>query len=452
MSEKKTTKTASATKAKTAATVKTKTLSNAAVTKLYKDYLIPGVITYYKDPLPIVSGKGCALFDAEGREYLDFFGGILTVSVGHCNDYITNRFIDQAKRLQHASTLYPTIPAARLAEKLAEITPGNLKRSFFTNSGTEADETAIMMAQHHTGAQEIIALRHCYSGRSAMAMNLTAHSSWRISKTLLPGIKHAHAPYCYRCPFKLKYPSCDIACATDLEELIKTETSGRIAAFIAEPILGVGGFIVPPKEYFKVAVDIVRRNGGVFIADEVQTAWGRTGKHWFGIEHFGVVPEIISSAKGMANGIPIGWTITNSEIADNLKGLTISTFGGNPVSCEAAHATIDFIGKENLLDHTHKVGNHLRKSLEELQGEFPVIGDVRGMGLMVGVELVTDKKSKVPNPEAVLKIFEETKKDGLLIGKGGLYGNVLRISPPMTITKDQIDHALKVLKKAFKKL
>ncbi|MBU2574963.1 MAG: aminotransferase class III-fold pyridoxal phosphate-dependent enzyme, partial [Elusimicrobia bacterium] len=250
----------------------------------------------------------------------------------------------------------------------------------------------------------------------------------------------------------LEYPACDMACARDLEELIQTETCGKIAAFLAEPILGVGGFVVPPKEYFKVAVDIVHKYGGLFIADEVQTGWGRTGGKWFGIEHFDVVPDIMTSAKGMANGIPIGWTATTAKIADGLKGLTISTFGGNPVSCAAALATIDYIDEENIMANVSKTGDYMRGELLAMQKEFPCIGDVRGMGLMLGVELVADRKTKAPDAKAVLKIFEETKKEGLLIGKGGLYGNVLRISPPMTVTKGEVDDAIKRLHKAFKRI
>lgn len=428
----------------------TKKYTNAELTKKYKEFLYPAVITYYAEPLPLVSGKGCRVKDAEGREYLDFFGGILTVSVGHSNEKIIDKTIAQLKKLQHVSTLYPTAPAAELAERLAGITPGDIKKSFFTNSGTEADETAVMTAQHYTGNQEIIALRHSYSGRSALAMGLTAHSPWRVSRMPMPNIRHAHAAYCYRCPFKLNYPACDMACAYDLEELIQTETCGKIAGLLAEPILGVGGFVVPPKEYFKIVVDIVHKYGGLFIADEVQTGWGRTGKKWFGIEQFDVVPDIMTSAKGMANGIPIGWTATTAKIADGLKGLTISTFGGNPVSCAAALATIDYIEEAKIMDNVTKMGDYLRGEMLAMQKEFKCIGDVRGMGLMIGVELVSDRKTKAPDAKAVVKIFEETKKDGLLIGKGGLYGNVLRISPPMNVTKAEIDEALKTLHKAFK--
>ncbi|MBI5208728.1 MAG: aspartate aminotransferase family protein [Elusimicrobia bacterium] len=432
--------------------MKAETATNVDVTKKYKEFLYPGVITYYQEPLALVSGKGCRVKDADGREYLDFFGGILTVSVGHCHEKITKAVAEQLKKLQHVSTLYPTQPAADLAERLAGICPGGIKRSFFTNSGTEADETAVLTAQHATGNVEVIALRHSYSGRSAMAMGLTGHSPWRISKAHLPGIKHGHAPYCYRCPFKLTYPSCDLACARDIEELILTETSGRVAAFLAEPILGVGGFVVPPKDYFKVVVDIVRKYGGLFIADEVQTGWGRTGGKWFGIEHFGVAPDIMTSAKGMANGIPIGWTATTDKIAEGLKGLTISTFGGNPVSCAAAHATIDVIESSGLLSGVDAMGALLRGHLLELQDEFPCIGDVRGMGLMVGVELVSDRKTKAPDSKTVMRLFEETRKEGLLIGKGGLYGNVLRISPPMGVTRAEVEEGAKKLRKAFERI
>ncbi|MBI5243157.1 MAG: aspartate aminotransferase family protein [Elusimicrobia bacterium] len=432
--------------------MKVETLKNSDVTKKYKEFLYPSVITYYQESLPLVSGKGCHVFDAEGNKYLDFFGGILTVSIGHCHDKVNARIIEQLKKLQHVSTLYPTQPAADLAERLSGICPRGIKRSFFTNSGTEADETAVLTAQHCTGSQEIIALRHSYSGRSAMAMSLTAHAPWRISRTLMPGIKHAHAPYCYRCPFKLEYPGCDLACARDIEELILTETSGKVAAFLAEPILGVGGFVVPPMDYFKVAVDIVHKYGGLFIADEVQTGWGRTGGKWFGIEHFGVVPDILTSAKGMANGIPIGWTATTDKIAESLRGLSISTFGGNPVSCVAAHAVIDAIEEEGLLNNAERIGTYLRQNLRALQEQFPCIGDVRGMGLMCGVELVLDRKTRAPDPKTVARLFEETKKEKLLIGKGGLYGNVLRLSPPMNIGKAEVDDAIKRLRKAFERI
>ena len=415
----------------------------------HKDYLFPSVANYYKEPLVIDHGAGCYVFDTDGKKYLDFFGGILTVSIGHCNPKVTEKINAQTTRLQHVSTLYPTENIVNLAEKLAQITPGKLQKSFFTNSGTEADETAIFMAQHYTGNQEIIALRHSYSGRSMLAMSLTAHSAWRHGGTHIAGIKHAVNPYCYRCPFGLEYPSCDLKCASDLEELILTTTCGQIAGFIAEPIQGVGGFITAPREYFEVAVPIIRKYGGVFICDEVQTGFGRTGRRMFGIEHWQVEPDIMTCAKGMANGVPIGATIARTDIADSFTGLTISTFGGNPVSMAAALATIQVIEEENLAENAHVVGGYLRAGLEALQEKYPAIGDVRGMGLMQALEFVGD--NKVPDAALVSRLFEETKKDGVLIGKGGLHGNVVRIAPPLNITKSEVNDFLRVLDAALER-
>ena len=415
----------------------------------HKEYLFPCVANYYKEPLVIERGEGCYLFGKNGQKYLDFFGGILTVSVGHCNPKITAKINEQTKKLQHTSTLYPTENIVNLAEKLAHITPGRLQKSFFTNSGTEADETAVFMAQHFSGKQEIVALRHGYSGRSMLAMSLTAHAGWRHGGTHILGIKHAVNPYCYRCPFGLTYPNCDIKCARDIEDLIQTTTSGKIAGFLAEPIQGVGGFITPPKEYFQVAVAIIRKYGGVFICDEVQTGFGRTGQKMFGIEHWDIEPDIMTCAKGMANGVPIGVTIATSDIADSFTGLTISTFGGNPVSTAAALVTIQVIEEENLAQNAYDVGVYLRDALLDLQEKYPSIGDVRGMGLMQALEFVGDNKA--PDAGLVAQLFEETKKEGLLIGKGGLYGNVVSISPPLNVTKTEVENFIGMLDTALKR-
>ena len=211
-----------------------------------------------------------------------------------------------------------------------------------------------------------------------------------------PGIVHAHNAYCYRCPFGLTYPSCEVQCARDMQELIRTSTSGRLAGFIAEPVQGVGGFIVPPKEYFKIVADIVRQAGGIFISDEVQTAWGRTGGKWFGIEHYDVVPDVITSAKGLGNGFPIGVTVATPEVAAGVTGLTISTFGGNPVTTTAAKAVLDFIEEENLLANAAETARTFAVSSKNCRRNMPIIGDVRGMGLMQALELVEDRRTKVP--------------------------------------------------------
>ena len=422
-------------------------LSSEEIRSKHKEFLFPSVANYYKESLAIDRGEGMYVYTPEGEKYLDFFGGILTVSLGHCNPKVTTKVNEQVNKLQHVSTLYPTENIVKLAEKLADITPGKLKKTYFTNSGTEADETAVFLAKHYTGNQEIIALRHSYSGRSLLAMSMTGHAPWRHGGTHLPGIKHAVSPYCYRCPFALKYPSCELKCATDIEELIMTTTSGQIAGFIAEPIQGVGGFITPPKEYFQVAVPIIKKYGGIFISDEVQTGFGRTGKRMFGIEHWEVEPDILTVAKGIANGAPLAATIARTEIADSFSGLTISTFGGNPVSMAAALATIEVMQEENLAENSYVVGKYLREGLEDLQKKYPMIGDVRGMGLMQACEFV--KENKVPDGAMVGKLFEEMKKENVLIGKGGLYGNVVRISPPLTVSKSEVDDFIQAMDNAL---
>jgi 4-aminobutyrate aminotransferase-like enzyme len=425
-------------------------LKNKEILDKHKDYLFSWVANYYEEPLVVDHAKGMYVYDAEGREYLDFFGGILTISVGHCHEKVTKAIQEQTQKLQHISTLYPTEQLVRLAEKLAQITPGRLQKSFFTNSGTEANETAVLVAQLHTRCQDVMALRHSYSGRSQLAMSLSGHYAWRLTPTPSSAVHHIPNAYCYRCPFGLTYPSCDLKCAKDLEGAIQTATSGRLAAFIAEPIQGIGGFITPPKEYFQEIAQIVRKYGGLFICDEVQTAWGRTGGKMFGIEHWGVEPDIMTFAKGMANGVPIGATIATPEVADSIKGFSISTFGGNPVTSAAALATIEVIEEEGLVQNAAAMGARLRQGLEGLKEKFPMIGDVRGMGLMQGLEVVG--VNKAPDPEAVRRIFELTRRHGLLIGKGGLMGNVIRISPPLNVTKDQIDQALKLLDRSFSEM
>jgi 4-aminobutyrate aminotransferase-like enzyme len=418
----------------------------------HKRYLFPATIQYYAEPIVPTEGKGLRIRDADGNEYLDFFGGILTVSVGHANDRVNAAIKAQVDRFSHVSTLYPTLPVVELAETLARITPGRLQQSYFTASGTEADETAVMMAQLATGHTEIVALRHGYSGRSMLAQSLTAHSSWRALPTQVAGVKHAVAPYCYRCPLHLTYPSCGVACAKDIEEVIRTTTTGRIAGFLAEPIQGVGGFITPPPEYFEIAVGIVKKYGGLFLCDEVQTGFGRTGGKMWGIEHWGVEPDILTMAKGIANGLPLGVTIATPEIASSLKALTISTFGGNPVSCAAANATIKVIEEEKLPNNAEAMGGLLRAGLEEIQRRFPrSVGDVRGKGLMLGVELVADETAGDRTPDKALtnRVFEEAKRRGLLIGKGGLEGNVFRIAPALTVTRSDIAEAVDILQEAF---
>jgi len=414
-----------------------------------KQYIFPCVVNYYTEPLVADHAQGQYLWDSEGRRYLDFFGGILTVSVGHSNPKVTGKIKQQIDRLQHSSTVYPTEQIVALAEKLAQITPGKLQKSFFTNSGTEANEAAVLVARMATGSFDVVALRHGYSGHSQLTKSLTAMAPWRKSGVISVGVAHAISPYCYRCPLGMTYPGCGVECANDVEEVIRTATSGSIAAFVAEPIQGAGGFITPPKEYFKIVFNIVKKYGGLFISDEVQTGFGRTGKKWFGIEHWEVEPDIITSAKGMANGVPVGLTIAAPEVADAFKGMTISTFGGNPVTAVAARATIEVIEEEKLLENADSVGGYFRQKLDELKEKHTLIGDVRGMGLMQGLELVRDRKTKEPAPEATNQFMERCRSNGLLIGKGGLYGNVIRLSPPLNIRRSDVDEAVGLMDKSL---
>ncbi len=421
------------------------TTRSEEIIRKHKEYLWPAVTNFYQQPLVADHASMQYVWDVEGRKYLDFFGGILTISVGHTNPKVTGRVKAQIDRLQHLSTLYPNEAIVALAEKVAQITPGALQSSFFTNSGTEANEAAILLARMATGRYDVVALRHAYSGSSALAKGMTAQAAWRKSGVISVGVAHAINPYCYRCPLGLKYPDCEVACANDVENLIQTGTSGAIAAFIAEPIQGVGGFITPPPEYFKIVFRAVKKYGGLFVSDEVQTGFGRTGTKWFGIEHWEVTPDIMTCAKGMANGAPIGATITTKELAASFQGLTISTFGGNPVTSVAARATIEVIEEERLLENAETMGRHFRGRLEELQQKYPVIGDVRGKGLMQALELVKDRATKEPAPEATAQLLECARENGLLIGKGGMYGNVIRLSPMLNIAKPDVDEAIRIL-------
>jgi 4-aminobutyrate aminotransferase-like enzyme len=415
----------------------------ASLFERQKKVIFPAATPYYGDkPLEFSHAKDQYVWDVEGKKYLDFFGGVLTVSIGHNNDFVLGRVKEQLEKVNHVTTLYVHELMIELGEKLAEITPGRLQYNYFTNSGSEANETAVMAARMYTGNKEIITMRHAYSGRTTTTMSLSAHGTWRLGGVVDPYIKHIHNPYAYR--LGMEGEELVDFIARDLEELIATCTDGKIAAFMAEPIQGVGGFITPPPSFFKRIVEIVRAHGGVFIADEVQTAWGRTGHKWFGIEQWGVEPDIMTSAKGMANGAPIGWTITTPEIADAVRGLTFSTFGGNPVSMAAAKATVEYIEQHNLLENTASQGAYFRGRLEEFASEFPFMADVRGMGLMQAFEVVKPG-TKDPDPARALAILTKAREHGLLIGKGGLYGNVIRMAPHLNASRADMESGCQIL-------
>lgn len=408
----------------------------------HREYLFPSVKPLYREPLVLEEGEGVRVRDADGRDYLDLFSGILTTSLGHCHPTVVERVRDQVGRLGHTSTLYVVEPQVEAARRLAAIAPGRLSQTFFTNSGTEAIETAIMLACLHTGRSEVVALRLGYHGRSILGTNVTAHSSWRPLATAIPGIKHAISPYPYRCPFKRP---CDESCAErfalDLEEVIHTTTNGKPAAFLAETIQGVGGYVVPPPGYFQRAAEIIRSYGGVFICDEVQAGFGRTGR-WFGIEHWDVEPDIMVMAKGIANGFPVGATITRPEIAGSWTGKTISTFGGNAVAMAATAATLEVMVEEDTPHRSETRGRQLADGLDALADRYSWIGEARGMGLMRALELVEDPASQRPAPTRAAALLEAAKDEGLLVGIGGLHGHVIRIGPSMLITETEVAEGL----------
>ncbi len=425
------------------------TIDASAVAAGSREFLFKCAAPYYADPILMVRAEGVKVWDAAGREYVDFFSGILTTSVGHCHPEVVERIRDQVGRLGHTSTLYLTENQVEAARRLAEIAPGRLRQTFFTNSGTEAIETAIVLACMYTGRSEIVALRYGYSGRSLLASNLTGHGPWRPLPTTVPGIKHALSPYPYRCPF---HSPCDERCveafARDFEELIATTTTGKPAAFLAETIQGVGGYIVPPPGYFQRMVEIIHRYGGLFICDEVQAGFGRTGERWFGIEHWDTEPDIMVMAKGIANGMPVGATITRPEIADAWTTKSIATFGGNSVAMAAAIATNDVMVRENVPARAAARGTQLRAGLDALQRRHRWIGEVRGMGLMQALELVDDPATKAPSPKKGKALLEAAKAEGLLIGLGGLHGHVVRLGPSLLVTEEETADALAHLGRA----
>lgn len=415
-----------------------------AILKKKQEYLIPCVYHFYKKPMQIVKGEMQYLYDHTGKQYLDFYGGVSVMNAGHCNPEIVEKICEQMRTLQHTTTIYLTQPIVDLAEKLSQITPWPLKRSFFCASGSEANEGAALLAQLYTKKQKFVAVHQGLHGRTKLTMNLTGLSMWRTDPNPLSDVVHIPGAYCYRCAFGLTYPLCDLRCAKRIEDIIK---DGDFAAFIIEPIQGNGGIITPPPGYFKVVREILDKYNVLLITDEVQTGFGRTGE-MFAIEHWDVEPDIMTMAKSLANGTPIGAFITNDRIASSYTRPGASTTGGNPVSAAAALATIDVIEKYQLVQRAKDLGDYFKDRLKILQQSHGLVGDVRGKGLMLGVELV--KRDKIPAAEEIDYILEELKDRGILAGKTGVSRNVLTFQPPLIITRDDIDQVVETLDKLLR--
>ena len=425
--------------------------TKAEVLAMRKEFCTPALVTYYRDPIMIVEGKMQYLFDETGRRYLDAFGGIVTVSIGHCHPRVIAAVDKQNHLLQHTTTIYLHPNIAQYAKKLASTFPkeSGLSCVYFVNSGSEANDLAVTMSRAATGNFDIIALRNAYHGGSATPMALTAHSTWKFNIAHGFGIQHSVLPDRFRGPYGYDDPKAGEKYAMDVKDLILQGTSGKVAGFIAEPMQGVGGVVEMPPGYLATAYKHVRDAGGLCIADEVQTGFGRTGEKFWGFETVGgpgVYPDIVTMAKGIGNGCPLAAVVTRPEIAKALTSrVHFNTFGGNPVSMAQGMATLDVLLEENFMGRARTLGAKLFAGLHELQKKHPLIGDIRGRGLMCGVELVTDRATKAPASKQCADVFERCKDLGLIIGKGGFAGNVLRIKPPMCLTEADIEFMLGVL-------
>jgi alanine-glyoxylate transaminase/(R)-3-amino-2-methylpropionate-pyruvate transaminase len=424
--------------------------SREEVLAMRKKYTNPAIFTVYREPLMIVEGHMQWLFDETGKRYLDLFAGIVTISCGHCHPKVVKALTDQAETLQHATTIYlhPNFP--KLAKKLASKMPPGLDVTYFTNSGSEANDLAVTMARLYTGNLDVIALRNGYHGGSPSAMGMTSHNTWKYPLPNSIGVHHAICPDPYRSPFEGTPEEIARRSAEDILGLIRFSTPGKVAAFIAEPIQGVGGATHGAKNYLTEAYKIIRDNGGLCVADEVQTGFGRTGDHYWGFQNFDVVPDFVTMAKGIGNGVPLAAVTTRMDIAKTLtQRIHFNTFGGNPVCMAAGLAVLDVIDEEGLQENSRVLGKRLKDGFKRLAHDYKLIGDVRGMGLMLGVELVRDRSSKEPAKQETLDVLEAAREMGVLIGKGGIDGNVLRVKPPMCITADDVDFSLDVLDRAL---
>ncbi|MBI2500088.1 MAG: aspartate aminotransferase family protein [Deltaproteobacteria bacterium] len=420
-----------------------------------KKYFVPTAYLYYREPIQLVRAKGVHVWDEKGREYLDAIGGIVSISAGHNHPRINKALLEmlEGDEIQHTSAIYLTRYPVELAEALLEEAPAGLNRVMFTNSGSEANEFAFLAARQATGESTVVNLRHGYHGGTSGTLAQCGHHTWRFRSQPVAATTSALEPYCYRCPFNKTPDSCSLECAKNVETTIQTTTHGKIAAFIAEPVMGVGGFITPPDDYFHEVVKIVHRYGGQYISDEVQTGVGRSGGSFFMTKEIGIDADIITMAKGLGNGAPVGAVLLKTGVVEGMKGkFHFNTFGGDPYQSRQATENINIIREERLIQNAQRMGTRLKEGLQDLMKRHELIGEVRGRGLLVGIELVKDRKTKAYAPEETVELMEMCKEEGVLVGKGGLFGNVIRIAPPLAISSDEIDLLVQTIDRSLGKI
>jgi 4-aminobutyrate aminotransferase len=404
--------------------------------------VLPGWLKlFYDEPIELASGDGRRVTDAEGRTYLDFFGGILTTMTGYAVPEVVDAIRTQAGRMIHSSTLYLIRPTVELAERIAGLSGVPDAKVFFLNSGSEANDTALMLCCTARRSNQVLALRNSYHGRSFAAMAATGIRSWSSSSLTPVNVSYVHGGYRYRSPFG-GLPDAEFteACAADLRDVIATTTAGDVACFIAEPIQGVAGFTVPPDGFFAAFKRVLDDYGILYVSDEVQTGWGRTGAHFWGYQAHGITPDLLTFAKGVGNGLALGGVVGRAELIDSVSVNSISTFGGNPLATAGALANLDYLLSHDLQANALARGGQLMDHLHLLADKLAIVGEVRGRGLMIAVELVKPG-SKDPDPECADAVMEGCRRRGLLIGRGGVHGNVLRIAPPLSVTAEEVDEA-----------
>lgn len=432
-----------------------KTRSNEEILAFRKKHFLPNAGHYHKTPLHPVKAQGAFVWDNEGKKYLDAIGGIVCISAGHNHPKIKQGMKELLERdmIQHTSTLYLNEQILDAAEAILEEAPQGIDRVAFTNSGSEANELAFMAARQATGETMIVNLRHSYHGGTSGTLAACGHSSWRFRAQPVASVTSAMEPYCYRCPFGKNNTNCNLECAKNVETTIQTSTHGKIAGFIAEPVMGVGGFIDPPKEYFEMVSKIVHNYGGKYISDEVQTGAGRCGGNFLLTKELGIDADIVTMAKGFGNGAAIGATIMKSEVADAMAGKAyFNTFGGDPYQTMQAAMTMQVIREEKMVENAKAMGQLLKDGMKDMMKTHSLIGDVRGRGLLLGMELVKDRETKVHAIEECIRFMDLCKDKGLLLGKGGLMGNVVRVAPPLMITREDVGFMLKVMDESFRDL